>query len=142
MTKLVTLYKSLSPAQLADVIALDWKAFAIDFSGQKFFSPKLHRCYAEMLARQLEAAHYAAGYVVSFQVRKSFIEGFELQTIGYCEHQEYRIPVSALRQLNTAIVGRIKLISGFAEQESEFGCSEKIKNTGGLISNDSLLWTN
>ena len=119
MIEFVTLYKSLSPVQLAQVVASGWKAFPVSEPDQRVFAPKLHREYAEMLARQLEMANYQAGYVVMFKLKREFAEQFECETIGYREHEEYRIPVSALGRLNDAIVGRIELISGFAALAGE-----------------------
>lgn len=114
----VTLYKSLSPVQLATVINTDWRSFPTSLPDQKNFSPKLNKSYAEMLARQMEAAYHTAGYVVAFQLQKSFIDQFELQTISYQEHYEYRIPVNQLEQLNRALIGQIKLVSAFSVHDS------------------------
>jgi hypothetical protein len=114
MKDVITLYKSVSPIQLAELINSGWKAFSVD-DEQKIFAPKLNRSYAEMLARQMDMACYSAGYVVVFKVKRDFIQRYELQTIGYQEHEEYRIPVTDLDKLNHAIVGRISLVSGFSE---------------------------
>ncbi len=113
MTETVTLYKALSPVQLARVIDAGWRAFPAAEPGQRVFAPKLHRDYAEMLARQLEALQHNAGYVVRFHLARDFLRDYPVETIGYCEQEEYRIPVSRLMCLNRAIVGRIELLSGF-----------------------------
>ena len=118
MMDCITLYKSLSPVQLAQVINLEWKAFPNADPGQRIFAPKLYREYAEMLARQLEMASFSAGYVVMFNLAQAFLERFEVESVAYEEHAEYRIPVSALGELNRAIVGRIELVSGFAALET------------------------
>jgi hypothetical protein len=70
-----------------------------------------------MLARQIEAAIHTAGYVVIFNIQQQFIEQYELQTIGYQEHYEYRIPVSHLSQFNKALIGQIELISAFSAND-------------------------
>ncbi len=114
MIESVTLYKSLSPLQLAELINLDWKAFPAVDPEQKIFAPKLHREYAEMLARQLEMASYQAGYVVMFRLQRQFVEQFSVETVAYIQHREYRIPIAALGDLNRALVGKIELVSGFA----------------------------
>lgn len=110
----VTLYKSLSPIQLAGVVSLNWRGFPSLESGQCIFAPKLHREYAEMLARQLEMASYQAGFVVSFRVYECFLQQFERGSVAYYEHEEYRIPVTAIDALNRSLVGKIELLSGFA----------------------------
>ncbi len=114
----ITLYKSLSPVELAVIIRSGWAEFFPASPDQKIFSPKLHLAYAEMLARQLEAACHNAGYVVAFRVPRNFLSHFELQTIGYLEHQEYWIPVAELGALNAAIAGRIRLVSAFTMEDN------------------------
>lgn len=109
-----TLYKSLSPVQLAQVVSLGWRAFPAMDDDQQIFAPKLHQAYAEMLARQLEMAHFQAGYVVRFTLGNDFLQRFTPVSVAYREHEEYRIPVRSLAELNRAIVGRIELVSGFA----------------------------
>ncbi len=114
LDEVITLYKSLSPIQLAGVVSLNWRAFPRFDGDQRIFAPKLHREYAEMLARQLEMASFQAGFVVSFRVYACFLQQFERGSVAYHEHEEYRIPVTAIDALNRSLVGKIELVSGFA----------------------------
>ena len=113
MSESVTLYSPVSPSQLAKIINADWQQFFLHSDGQRFFFPKLHASFAEMLARQWEAKVHSAGYVVCFDIQRPFIDRFSLETVAYQEHFEYRIPANVLDQFNRAIWGNIRLLSAF-----------------------------
>ena len=53
------------------------------------------------------------GYVTRFRVRKEFLEGYEVQTAGGSEHQEYWIPAEELEEFNRNIVGEIEVIAEY-----------------------------
>jgi hypothetical protein len=57
--------------------------------------------------------------VTRFDVRASFLDGYDVRTVGASEHQEYRIPAAELPAFNAAIVGRIEVVSTFAGAQSE-----------------------
>ncbi len=113
MSGTVTLYKSVSPTQLSHLMAVDWRYFIPESPAQKFFAPKLHLSFAEMLARQIEVASHCAGYVVSFEIQETFIDSYEVSTLAYEEYEEYCIPIEDLGAMNRGIEGRIKLVSWF-----------------------------
>ncbi|MCR8922721.1 hypothetical protein NO559_08065 [Dasania sp. GY-MA-18] len=122
MSKAITghidLYKALSPEQLALLIRSNWRRFSPDIPQQKNFYPKLNRGYAEAIARQWHAVEYSAGFVVRFRLPADFIKGFELQTVGYDEHLEYKVPIAALERLNHAIIGSVELLSAFTSDDN------------------------
>ena len=113
------LYKSLTPAQFAGVIQSDWRELAAESPDQKMFYPKLNRQYAEMVARMLNLAHYNAAYVVKFNVNALFLARYEIQTVAYDEHQEYKIPIEDLPLLNCHIVGIIEVVSAFTLKDCQ-----------------------
>ena len=113
MPSTVTLYKSISPTQMSHLIEVDWQYFVPDSPDQKLFAPKLHLSFAEMLARQIEAATHCAGYVVSFEIQKRFIDCYEVTSVAYEEYEEYCIPIEDLGAMNRGIEGRVKLVSWF-----------------------------
>lgn len=113
MNNTIRLYAPVSPHQLAKVINAGWQDFFPCSDEQKYFFPKLHRGFAEMLARQWEARVYSAGYVVCLDVRYAFINQFPLETVAYEEHLEYRIPSHFLDQFNQSLVSKIQLLSAF-----------------------------
>lgn len=112
------LYKPLSPKQLAAVISSGWRRFSADTPEQKVFYPKLHLEYAEKIARQWDAAQYEAGFVVKFKVPSQFVEHYDIQSVGYDEHREYKVPITELDRFNRQIIGPIRLISAFTMRDN------------------------
>ena len=110
------LYQSLTPAQFAAVIRSGWRQFSADSAEQKFFYPKCRLAYAEMIARMFNVAHYSAAYVVQFRLPLCFLQRYQIQSIAYEEHQEYRIPTADLAAMNQHIVGRIEVVSAFWQE--------------------------
>ena len=53
------------------------------------------------------------GYVTRFEVLQSFLDKYEVHTVGGSIHQEYWIPAEDLEDLNQSIVGLIELIAEF-----------------------------
>jgi hypothetical protein len=120
MCKAITLYKPLTPSQLAAVISSGWRRFVPDHREQVYFYPKLHRDYAEQIARLWNARQYSAGYVAIFDVDSDFIGCYEIQTVAYEYQREYRIPVGDLERLNWHILGKIDVIAAYhLEPESD-----------------------
>jgi hypothetical protein len=112
------LYKPLSPTQLAAVIRANWLSFSPDTPGQKIFYPKLHLDYAEKIARQWDAIEYSVGFVVRFIVPSTFINRYDLQSVGYDEHSEYKVPIDELELFNHQIMGKIELVSAFTSDDN------------------------
>ncbi|MBL4827846.1 MAG: hypothetical protein JKY66_09080 [Spongiibacteraceae bacterium] len=116
------LYKSLTPLQFDALVQSGWREFSLESEEQKIFYPKLHCEYAQMIARLFNLAHYRAAYVVAFNVSTSFMAHYEIQTIAYDEHREYKIPVEDLPLLNSHIVGEIEVVSSYTLKDGHAGC--------------------
>ncbi|MGY3489044.1 hypothetical protein ACVW1C_006927 [Bradyrhizobium sp. USDA 4011] len=54
-----------------------------------------------------------AGFVTRFQVKRSFIDHYDVQEAGGHAHLEYWIPAEDLPAFNAAIVGPIEVIRSF-----------------------------
>ena len=82
---------------------------------QPFFYPVLSEEYAIQIARDWNAKYNEpkCGYVTRFRVRKSFLDRYEVKTVGGAHHQEYWIPADELDELNRNIVGKIEVIAEF-----------------------------
>ena len=82
---------------------------------QPIFYPVLNEEYATQIARDWNAKYNnpKRGYVTRFQVRRLFLEQYEVQTVGSSVHQEYWIPAEDLPDLNRNIVGPIEVIAEF-----------------------------
>lgn len=117
MNRDIVLYKSLTPVQFAAVIRSGWRGFAVDSPEQKIFYPKLRLEYAEMIARMFNLAHYSAAYVVRFRLPLCFLQRYEIQSVAYEAHREYKIPVEDLEVMNQQILGRIEVVSAFCDEQ-------------------------
>lgn len=111
MDDVIEVYKSVSPAQLDLIASKGWLHFSPDGPQQRYFFPKVYRSYAEQIARQWDAGHHGAGYVVSAKLSRDFLDCYPIQTVAYETHKEYKLPVEDLDILNSNIVGRITLVS-------------------------------
>jgi hypothetical protein len=84
---------------------------------QPIFYPVLNEEYATQIARDWntkDAASGHIGYVTKFHVRTSYLNQYEVQTVGAARvHQEYWIPAERLAEFNKNIVGKIEIISRF-----------------------------
>lgn len=69
--------------------------------------------YATMIARDWNVRQSGAGYVTRFQVRRSFLDRYEVCQVGGQTILEYWIPAGDLGALNASIVGKIELIAEF-----------------------------
>ena len=109
----------MSPLKLAELIRSDWRKFSPDEPDQRLFYPKLHLDYAEKIARQCNAVEHNAGFVVRFEIPLGFIGRYELQTIGYEQHLEYKVPIDDLNDFNQKIMGKIELVSAFTFDDNQ-----------------------
>jgi len=48
-----------------------------------------------------------------FRVSKSFLDHYEIRTVGGVTHQEYWIPAADIDEFNRNIVGEIEVIAEF-----------------------------
>jgi hypothetical protein len=82
---------------------------------QPIFYPVLNEEYAVQIARDWNAKYNTpkCGYVTRFRVRKSFMDRYELRTVGGNVHQEYWIPAEDLSEFNRNILGKIEVIAEF-----------------------------
>ena len=94
------------------------KAFPPRLPEQPFFYPVLNEEYAIQIARDWNAKYNEpkCGYVTRFRVRKSFLDRYEVQTVGGANHQEYWIPAAELEDFNQNIVGDIEVTAEFKNE--------------------------
>ena len=105
---LVTLFRPVGQKELDLIRESGWLRFPPRLSWQPIFYPVLSEQYAVQIARDWNtndpnSGH--VGYVLRFQVRQDYINGYEPHTVGSSEHVEYWIPAEELDRFNDAIVG-------------------------------------
>lgn len=118
----VTLFRPVGQKELDLIRESGWRRFPPRLSWQPIFYPVLSESYAVQIARDWNAKDPNSGhvgYVLRFQVRSDYIEGFEPHTVGSREHVEYWIPAEEIERFNAALVGRIEVIHEFRLEGQE-----------------------
>lgn len=113
MIETLTLYRPVGPEELKLIEASGFSAFPPRLAGQPIFYPVLTRDYAAQIARDWNVKESGAGFVTEFDVRSDFLQGYDVQTVGSRQCQEYWIPAEHLDRFNGAIVGRIRIVDSF-----------------------------
>jgi hypothetical protein len=109
----VTLWRPTGPEELALVEASGWREWPPRLAAQPIFYPVLNEEYATRIARDWNVRQSGAGYVTRFEVRRSFLDNYEVHQVGGQTILEYWIPAEDLGALNASIVGTIKVIAEF-----------------------------
>ena len=109
----VTLWRPVGPRELELIRQTGMRAFPPRLAEQPLFYPVLSEDYAIKIARDWNVRADGSGHVTRFEVRRDFLERYEVQQAGGEAHCEYWIPSGELDAFNAAIVGRIEVIHDF-----------------------------
>ena len=111
----VVLFRPIGYQELELIRQSGNKVFPPRLPEQPIFYPVATEEYAVQIARDWNAKYNdpKCGYVTRFRVRKSFLDRFELKTVGSKGHQEYWIPADDLDDFNRNLVGEIEVIAEF-----------------------------
>ena len=109
----ITLWRPTGPEELALVEESDWSEWPPRLPDQPIFYPVLNEDYATRIARDWNVKASGVGYVTKFEVRKSYLDGYDVQQAGGKTILEYWIPAEDLPNLNANIVGKIEIVSEF-----------------------------
>jgi hypothetical protein len=71
------------------------------------------RAYATKIARDWNVKASGVGYVTRFQVRKSFMDRYEVHQAGGRTILEYWVPAEDLDDLNKNILGKIEIVAQY-----------------------------
>jgi len=113
----VTLWRPTGPEELALVEASGWREWPPRLPDQPIFYPVLNQEYATRIARDWNVKYSGHGYVTRFGVRRSFLDGYEVQQAGGRTILEYWIPAEDLGALNASIVGLIEVVDQYPRIE-------------------------
>ncbi len=111
-------YQAIGPHQLAALIHTDWRRIEPGWGGQRFTYLKQQQRYAEMIARQWEVPLHGAGYVVRIVLPEDALRQYDLETVAYEEHLEYRVPSVELADLSRELVGAVQPVAAFMDRQS------------------------
>ncbi len=107
----VTLWRPTGPEELALVEASGWRRWPPRLPEQPIFYPVLNQWYATEIASRWNVQHSGAGFVTRFEVRKDFLDLYDVHQVGGQAVLEYWIPAGDLDCLNDHIVGLIEVVS-------------------------------
>ena len=108
--EIITLYRPTGPKELELVVASGYRRWPLRLPEQPFFYPVTNEEYAKEITIKWNIPASGVGYVTRFQVRKSFMDRYQIQKVGGEQHIEWWIPAEELEELNDNIVGSIEVI--------------------------------
>ena len=107
------MYRPVGDAELALILASDYRSWPPRLPGQPIFYPVTNERYAAEIAERWNARDGERGYVTRFEVRKEFADRYPIQTVGDSYHTEWWIPAADVEALNDCIVGKIEVVKTF-----------------------------
>jgi hypothetical protein len=112
-SEVVTLWRPTGPEEHALVSATGFSRWPPRLPDQPIFYPVLNQDYATRIARDWNVKASGVGYVTRFDVRKDFLDAYEVHQVGGETILEYWIPAEHLDLLNDNIVGLIHVVDEF-----------------------------
>jgi hypothetical protein len=109
----LTLWRPVGPQELQLIRQTGMRAFPKRLPEQPIFYPLLTEEYAVKIARDWNVAASGVGFVTRFQIKRSFVDRYQVREAGGRSHQEYWIPAEDLEAFNAAIVGLIEVTGSF-----------------------------
>jgi hypothetical protein len=109
----VTLYRPTGPEELKLVEESGFTTWPPRLPGQPIFYPVTNEQYAREIAGRWNVKDSGAGFVTRFEVRREFIDRYEIKRVGAAHHTEWWIPAEDLEELNKNIVGKIEVVAEF-----------------------------
>jgi hypothetical protein len=69
--------------------------------------------YAVEIASKWNVKETGSGFVTRFEVKREFMQRYEIHRVGSSRHTEWWIPAEDLEELNDNIVGSIEIVQSF-----------------------------
>lgn len=113
MEETVVLYRPCGPREMELVAQSGYRRWPARLEGQPIFYPVTNEEYARQITVEWNVPREGAGFVTRWQVLRSFMDRYEIQTVGGSNHTEWWIPAEDLEALNDAIVGLIEVIGEY-----------------------------
>jgi hypothetical protein len=111
--EVVTLWRPTGPEEIELVRASGSRRWPPRLPDQPIFYPVLNEDYATRIAREWNVKACGVGYVTRFDIRRDFLDDYEVHQVGGQTILEYWIPAEDLELLNDAIVGSIQEVARF-----------------------------
>ncbi len=109
----VVLYRPVGPRELALLAELAFRRWPQRLPEQPFFYPVVNESYAREIAGRWNVPETGAGFVMRFEVKKSFMDRYPVRQVGGKQQLEWWIPAQDLEELNDNIVGLIEVVGEY-----------------------------
>ena len=109
----VTLFRPTGPKELELVAESGFKRWPPRLPEQPIFYPVTNQEYAAEIAKKWNVRENGGGFVTRFEVRKEFMDRYEVQVVGARHHSEWWVPAEELEALNDNIMGTIEVVEEF-----------------------------
>jgi len=109
----VVMYRPTGPKDLELVRQSGFRRWPPRLPEQPIFYPVTNEQYAIDIASRWNVKDDGVGYVTRFSVLRSFMQRYEIQTVGAAHCTEWWVPAEELEALNDNIVGLIELIGEY-----------------------------
>jgi hypothetical protein len=113
MEEVVILYRPTGPKELELVAASGYRLWPPGLPEQPIYYPVTNEEYAKQITIKWNIPASGVGFVTRFQVKKDFMDKYQIQKVGGEQHTEWWIPAEDLEELNYNIVGRIEVIGEY-----------------------------
>jgi hypothetical protein len=113
MIETIALFRPIGPKEMELVKENGYKRWPPRLSGQPIFYPVTNEQYAIEIASKWNVPESGVGFVTRFEVKKSFMDKYEIHQVGASHHTEWWIPSDELETLNDNIVGEIEVIGEY-----------------------------
>lgn len=109
----MTLYRPTGPKEMELVKDSGYKAWPPRLPEQPIFYPVTNEEYAKEITMKWNVKDSGVGYVTRFEVKKAFMDQYDIHQVGAGYHIEWWIPAEDLDKLNDNIVGMIEVIGEY-----------------------------
>jgi len=114
----ITVYRPTGPSELKLVEESGFKKWPPRLPDQPIFYPVTNEEYAIEIASKWNVRQSGAGYVTRFEVKKEFMDKYEIHQVGDSHHTEWWIPARDLDSLNDNIEGLIEVTAEYGQDTS------------------------
>ncbi|MAG56848.1 MAG: hypothetical protein CMJ83_11195 [Planctomycetes bacterium] len=111
----VTLYRPTGPRELKLVEDTGFLRWPPRLPEQPIFYPVANERYATEIASRWNVKDSGSGFVTRFEVKREFMDRYQIQIVGASHHAEWWIPAEDLEELNDNLVGRIQIIASLGD---------------------------
>ena len=112
----ITMYRPTGPNELKLVEDSGYSRWPPRLPEQPIFYPVTNKQYAIDISSDWNVKSSGIGYVTRFEVKKEFVDRYQIEKVGGANHTEWWIPAEELDELNENIVGLIEVIGQCTEK--------------------------